>query len=153
MFILRVIDFVRFETRINVDSHNTIQQVKHKIKDNNNIDVDKQELYLGDQKLENEKTLSDYNIGQNDPIRIVLIKPGGFEIYVRLNDRSIALQVKSSYTIEEVKKKYYEKRKIPVNEQRYIYGGKQLEDRRILSDYNIKGSETIHLTLRLSGGI
>jgi hypothetical protein len=141
-----------FDKQIKVDPSDTIQNVKHKIKLETNIDIDKQVLYSGDQRLENEKILRDYNIDQDDIIRLVLINPGGFEIYVKLQDKSTAIQVQSSYTIEKVKEKYEEKTKVPVNEQRYIYNGKELENCRLLSDYCIERSATIHLAFRLCGG-
>ena len=38
------------------------------------------------------------------------------------------------------------------SECRYIYGGRQLELHRMLSDYGIQNGSTIHLVLRLHGG-
>ncbi|CAB4431978.1 unnamed protein product [Rhizophagus irregularis] len=146
------ISFSSFEKQIKVSPSNTIQNVKNKIKLETDIDIDKQVLYFGDQLLENERTLSDYKIEQNDLIRLVLMNPGGFEIYVKHQDKSTAIQVQSSYTIEKVKEKYNEKKGIPVCEQRYIYNGKELENRRLLSDYCIERSATIHLVFRLFGG-
>ena len=79
----------------------------------------------------------------------------GFEIFIKtLTGKTITYNVDSEMDIAMVKELVQDKEGIPPDQQRFVFSGKgELEDGRTLSDYGISKEDTIHMILRLRGGM
>ena len=77
-----------------------------------------------------------------------------FGIYVKnFTGFSICIKITHQMSIEELKKIIQQKEGTPVEQQRFVFAGKDFKDSMLLGMYNIQKDSMIHLVLRCRGGM
>ena len=105
------------------------------------------------QELKDNKRLSDYCVPPSNTVMLIVKNEERMQIFLQ-NDKGklSTYDVRPSQSVEEFKAQVQRQERVPTNQQRLMYDGKQLEDGRLLADYNIQPESTIFLLLRLRGG-
>lgn len=106
---------------------------------------------FGREELEDGLTLVDYDIEDECTLHFD-VRPQRRKMLIlikTLTAKNVALEVDNLETVDIVKAKIQAEEGIPVDQQRLIFAGKQMEDFRTLGEYGVKQQDTIHLVLRL----
>ncbi|KAM9446791.1 uncharacterized protein Hap1MRO34_023276 [Clarias gariepinus] len=101
-----------------------------------------------------QKTVSDYGLSSGSEVMLLIsATPVPFQVFVRNEKRQIkTYDVTDDETVDQLMTKVCNKEGVPVDQQRLIHNGRQLQCGRKLQDYNISSGDTIEMTLRLRGG-
>ena len=130
---------------LDVERWNTIEVVKNKIQEKENIIIEKQKLLFRGIFLENRYNVADYDITKESTLNLILKKDDEeFSICVNILDfEKILIPVKPSDKIETLKKKILIKADIPLDEQNLFFCRNILENNKLISDYNIESQDII----------
>lgn len=69
-----------------------------------------------------------------------------------LTGKEIEVDVEPKEKVIKIKERVEEKEGIPPQQQRLIFGGKQMNDDKTIGEFNIEGGSVLHLVLALRGG-
>nr|CAG8515421.1 8330_t:CDS:2 [Entrophospora candida]CAG8516955.1 4692_t:CDS:2 [Entrophospora candida] len=139
---------------LKVKPNDTIASLKEKIETAEGYPHDQQHLMLFNQRLENDKSISDYHLQAKSVIYLVVRIPGTMQIFLKtMKGKNLTLDVLATQTVDDLKLQIEHKEGIPPHEQRLIFAGKELAvAKKTLSEYNISKESTVHLVVRVDGG-
>ena len=137
-------------TSIYSKPNDTIETIKKLIEKKKNYPSMYMELIYNNEKLENHKLLSDYQI-QNYSIINIKIKN---RIYIKLfTGKQITIYIENNTTIKEIKNIISQKEGLDLNKYRLIYRAKHLIDEKTINDYNIEKESYLSLIPRANDAI
>lgn len=136
---------------LSIEKFNTIKNLYKLLeqKMGKEIKIEEQALLFDNKYLSNSNNmLINYDFNKNNNI-LKLEKPPFFSYAKLLNGKTLIIFCHPSDKIIDFKKNILDEGGPEIDDQRLVCLGKQLEDNKTLSDYNIKKGSILYLVLRL----
>jgi Ubiquitin family len=126
----------------------TFKDLETAIQEQFGVDMTTMELTVGPECPDAGDLLMDFTY-------TVKVAPRSFISFVvnTLTGKKTSMRASKFATVAHVKELIREVEGFPLDQQRLIFGGEQLEDDRSLASYNVTSDSTLHLVLRLRGGM
>jgi hypothetical protein len=139
----------------------TVERLKALVADACGIPFREQLMWNGEGEVLGNplRTCKQQNVKSGTILEVVRVPPVPYScstiiISVKtLTGKRITLLTSTVATVYDVKRQIEDSEGILADQQRLIFEGKQLEDGRTLGDYNVGIGDTMHLVLRLRGGM
>jgi len=136
------------EQQIFVASEESVSRAQQRIAAKEGIPAEQQRLVFG-------SAASSSSSAVKTTTTMMPLEPRGgtMPIFLRsLTGKTLTLYVEKTDRVETLKKKVEDKIGVPADQQRLIFGGKQLEDGHTLEEYNVQRESTGDVVLRVRGG-
>ncbi|XP_063078619.1 polyubiquitin-B-like [Engraulis encrasicolus] len=142
--------------QVEVSPSNTIGELKKVIHQKSGIAPARMKLTAvgnGINLSKDSNTLAAIGLKSGSCVMVLVTDPPPMQVFLKnLKGLTSTYDVMPGETVKSFQNKVYQKESVPVDKQRLIYNGMNLDDGRKLEDYNIGSESTIYLTLRLRGG-
>ena len=135
-------------TTLDVQDTDTILNIKKNIQQKENIHYARQKLLFNGNELTDNKTLIDYNIKNESTLQLIL-KSSTIFFVKTLTNKTIMIKAQVSDSISYIKQEIKKNEDFPIDKYCVIYKGKELDNNKIIADYNIPKNSTLELALRI----
>ena len=135
---------------LEVDSSDTIGNLKEKIKDKKGFPAEEQLLFFQSKtQLKDDRTVSDYNIQNKSTVKLSL-QIYRLEVTILTEGRRpVTLEVNATDSILELKREIQDVTGVPLKKQCLSFAGIELENERTVFAYNIQNKSSINLVVKI----
>ena len=143
---------------LEVDSSDSIENVRQKIQDQTGTPPAQQILVFNSTVLEDGRTLADYGVADGATIRLSYPPAGGLgmQLFIRQSSggsSALTLDVLPSDSTENLKTKIENVTGTATASQRIYYNGTLLQDGFTIDDYNVQNESFLDLVVVVPGGV
>lgn len=139
---------------VDIEPSYKIEDIKAQIEKKEGILASEQKLIFQNIILENEKSILDYPITNNETISLFNSSSTNILIFINIGkDKFIPLEVQPTDSIEKVKGEIEAKKRFDLSKQKLIYQNNILKNEKTLEDYSICANSTLFLIYPSNDGL
>ena len=141
---------------LHLDGRWGVYRLKARIQSATTVAMHRQELTLAGTVLRHNQSLIQAGLHDQDVVQLTVTKSAlpadMITVFVKLlTGRNVTLSIHALWRVVHMKHIVEDLEGIPVDDQRLIFAGKQMEDCKSLSVYGVQHESTVHLCIRLKG--